>query len=201
MIDVSVKKTLGTFTLDARIHDGGFVCLSGKNGSGKSTLLRLIAGNLRPDEGFVRINSVEVTSLPMEKRGVVLVTPDSYIPHLPVEKHLGWGASVKRITLSKDSVAATRVALGITFEGRMDKLSLGMRERVSLATAVLSHPSALLVDEAFSTLDDKEGLMSALRGLCSRQGVDVLFTAQDETDGNGADHHYLMQKGISTRLK
>jgi len=201
VIDVSVKKTLGTFTLNARLQDEGFVCLSGKNGSGKSTLLRLIAGKLRPDEGFVKVNSVEVTSHPMEKRGVVLVTPDSYIPHFPVEKHLRWGASARGIRLAKDSVSATRAALGITYEGRMDKLSLGMRERVSLATAVLSHPSILLVDEAFAALDDKESLMSALRGLCSKQGVDVLFTTQEETDGNGADHHYLLQKGTSTRLK
>src|SRR5437870_10009237 len=92
MIEANVEKTLGTFVLNAELNDGGFIRLTGRNGSGKSTLLNIIAATLAPDRGKIVVNSRDVTNLPIEKRRVVLVTPDSWIPHLEVARHIVWGA-------------------------------------------------------------------------------------------------------------
>jgi len=147
MIEAAVQKRLGQFSLDVTINEAGFTCLAGKNGSGKTTFLRILAGLTKPDAGHVKVNERDITGLPIEKRGVVLVTPDSSIPSLEVEEHLLWGAKLKRVVVSNERLAAVKEELGIDFHGQVGKLSLGMRERVVLATALLSAPAGLLVDE------------------------------------------------------
>jgi molybdate/tungstate transport system ATP-binding protein len=199
MIEAAVKKRLGQFSLDAAIADGGFTCLAGRNGSGKTTLLRIVAGLTEPDSGHVVVGGRDVARLPVERRGVVLVTPGSSIPALRVDAHLLWGARLKKASVTEERLAAVKHALGVGFGGRVGELSLGMRERVSLATALLSSPSAILVDEAFSNLHDREGFVSSYRGLAAEAGIDVVFSTQDESDGRLAEHLYLMDEGRAAR--
>src|SRR2546429_6422764 len=138
------------------MSEGGFVCLAGKNGSGKTTFVKVVAGLTKLDGGHVKINGREIRRLPMERRGIVLVTPESSIPGMEVDAHIRWGARLKRAEISEEKVAAVKKELGIDFQGRVGKLSLGMRERVSLATALLAGRAGILVDEAFSNLHDRE---------------------------------------------
>jgi molybdate/tungstate transport system ATP-binding protein len=195
MIEASVRSKLGGFTLSAELHDGGFICLSGRNGSGKSCFFRAIAGYLRVDEGYVRVAGREIGRLPVERRGVVLVTPDSSIPHLEVDDHLRWGARLRKIPIEAGRVSKVKAELGIDFGGRVRTLSMGMKERVALATALLSSPSAILVDEAFSNLHEREGFIAAYRKLAAEAGIDVVFSTQDESEGRLSDHLYLMSEG------
>lgn len=199
VIEAAVKKRLGRFALDVAFADGGFVCLSGQNGSGKTTFLRIVAGLETPDSGQVIINGRDVTRLPVEKRGVVLVTPESAIPSMDVDAHLRWGAKLKRATASEDRVRKVKEELRIDFQGRVGKLSLGMRERVSLGTALLSMPAAVLVDEAFSNLHERKEFVSSYRKLAAEAGTDVVFSTQDEGDGELADHLYVMEDGKASR--
>ena len=200
MIEVKVVKKQGSFTVTGEIGDEGRICLSGLNGSGKSSLLNIIAGIQPLDSGYVRLNGVDVTLFPMEKRGVVLVTPDSGIPHVEVSRHLLWGASVRKKTVEHSVVTRTREALGITYDGKVDELSLGMRERVSLATALLSGTKTILDDEAFANIDNREAFMRAYFAIAKEHGLDVLFTTQSESDSGLGDHHYAMKGGTSSRV-
>lgn len=201
MIEISAKKRLGEFSLSAEISDAGFMCLSGRNGSGKTSLFRAITGHLAMDEGFVRVGGTDVTRLPAERKGVVMVTPGSSIPHLEVDSHLRWGASLRGVRLDERRMTETKAALGIDFKGRARTLSLGMRERLSLATALLSSPKLILVDEAFSNLHDREGFIASYRRLTEEARVDVLFSTQTPEDGELADHLYTMTDGKTQRLK
>jgi molybdate/tungstate transport system ATP-binding protein len=200
MIDVKVVGRLGSFRVVGEIKDDGCICLSGLNGSGKSSLLNMIAGVHPHESGHVILGGSDVTRLPVERRGVVLVTPDSSIPHVEVDKHLVWGASVRKQSVEHSEISRTREALGITYNGRVDKLSLGMRERVSLATALLSGTKAILVDETFSNIDNKEPFMKAYFQMSKERGVDLIFTTQSESDARLADHHYSMKGGTSSRV-
>lgn len=195
MIDAKVKKDLGRFSLSAELHDDGFICLVGKNGSGKSTFLKTIAGQLTIDEGFVRLDEVDVTRLPVEKRGIVVVTPTSSIGHLDVDSHLRLGAKLRRLPLDDSRFASVKADLGIDFTGRARTLSLGMKERLSLATALLSSPKVILVDEAFSNLHERREFISTYRRLAREAGVDVVFSSQDESDASLADHSYAIADG------
>ena len=199
MIEASVQKRLGHFSLDVTMNEGGFICLAGKNGAGKTTFLRIVAGLTKPDNGHVKINGKEITGLPIEKRGVVLVVPGSSIPNMDVDAHLRWGAKLKRVEIAEERLATVKEQLGIGFQGRVGKLSLGMRERVSLATAILSSPAGILVDEAFSNLDDREGFISSYRKLAGEAGIDVVFSTQDDSDGRLAQHMLTLEDGRSTR--
>lgn len=203
MIDVQVEKTLGQFKVVATFADEKFICLTGRNGSGKSTLLQIIAGIVAPDSGYVKLNSRDITKKPIEERSVVFVAPDSYIPNLNVEKHLTWGARRRGVGVSDEYLAEVKQKLGINFSAmkKSDKLSLGMRARVSLATALISKPELILVDEAFSNLDNHNEFVIAYRELAARERIDVIFSTQQKQDDSLlADHHYDMQDGKISKL-
>ena len=199
MIEAAVQKRFGQFLLDAATSDGGFICVAGRNGSGKTTLLRIIAGLTKPDGGRVKINGRDVTGMPLERRGVVMVTPKSSIPNMGEDEHLRWGAKLKGVEIGEERLRAVKEALGIDFRGKVGKLSLGMRERVSLATALLSGPAGILVDEAFSNLHEREGFIAAYRKLADEAGIDVVFSTQDESDGRLAEHLYVIDNGRTSR--
>jgi len=199
MIEAAVQKGYGEFSLDAAISEGGFICLAGRNGSGKTTFLRIVAGLTKPDRGHVKVGGRDVTDLPLERRSVVMVTPGSSIPSMRVDEHLRWGAKLKGVEVGGERLEAVKAALGIDFRGKVGKLSLGMRERVSLATALLSGPAGILVDEGFSNLHEREGFITAYRRLAAEAGIDVVFSTQDESDGKLAEHLYVMDDGRATR--
>jgi molybdate/tungstate transport system ATP-binding protein len=199
VIQVKAKKKLGDFLLDAELEDEGFICLVGANGSGKSTLLNLIAGLLKLDEGYVKIDEKTVSNLAPEERQTVLVTPDSCIPNLNVDDHLVWGAKIKKIEVHSENLGTVKEKLGINFSGRVSKLSLGMRERTSLATALLSQPKVILVDETFSNIHNKQAFMESFKQLTTKSKMDVLFTTQHFEDRIHADHVYKMENGHATK--
>ena len=185
--------------LSAELEDCGFICLAGRNGSGKTSLLRAIAGLLQVDDGSIRIGGADVTRLPVEKRGVIMVTPNSFLPHLDVDSHITWGARLRRMEPGGEKVSKVKGELGIDFGGSVRSLSLGMRARVALATALLASPKVILVDEAFSNLHQRDDFMASYRKLVSDWGIDLIFSTQDDADGRLAEHLYVMSNGTTKR--
>jgi molybdate/tungstate transport system ATP-binding protein len=200
VIEAAVKKKLGSFKLDANVSDEHFICLTGKNGSGKTTLLNLIGGILTPDEGHITLNSKNITNLPIERRQVSIITPDSCIPHLDVDRHMVWGAKNKGLNIEDDYITEIKTGLGINFGGKVRKLSLGMRERVALATSLISKPELILVDETLSNIDNRRDFIDAFKNFTMKANIDVIFTTQSPEDSSEADHHYRLESGKSTRL-
>jgi molybdate/tungstate transport system ATP-binding protein len=200
MIELKVKKKLGSFLLDSELKDDNFICLVGKNGSGKSSLLNIIAGFYKPDEGYVRVNSKPITDLNVEKKQVVLVTPDSCLPNLIVDKHLLWGASLRKKRVDYGEVVQIKSSLGINYQGMVSKLSLGMKERVSLATALIASPRVILIDEAFGNIDNRTEFITAYREIARNSAIDVIFSTQHLEDSKSSDHLYQMEDGRSTKV-
>jgi molybdate/tungstate transport system ATP-binding protein len=159
--------------------------------------MRMIAGLQRVERGHVRIGGIDVTHLPPNKRGVVLVTPTSSISHLDVDSHIVWGARLNGRKVDRAYLLRTKSELGIDFDGTLGRLSLGMRARVVLATALISAPKAILVDEAFSNIHGREGFISSYGRLVKEISTDLIFTSQDEMDGALSDNLYLMENGTS----
>ena len=199
MIDALIRKKLGAFSLDAEISGEGFICLAGRNGAGKTTLMRAMAGLATLDDGYVKIDGSDVSSWPAERRGIVMVTPSSSIPHLEVDSHITWGARLGGRAPPNARVSEVKSRLGIDFNGRVGRLSLGMKERVVLATALLSPSRVILVDEAFSNLHERDAFIACYRELAKSAGKEVIFSSQVESDGSLADHLFVIEGGKTRR--
>jgi molybdate/tungstate transport system ATP-binding protein len=200
MIDALVRKKLGSFSLDATLTGSGFICLAGRNGAGKTTMMKAMAGLDSLGEGYVRVNGEDVSSFPAERRKIVMVTPSSAISHLDVDSHILWGSRLGGRKPARSRLEEVKSRLGIDYEGRVGRLSLGMKERVILATALLSSSRVILVDEAFSNLHEKEAFMGSYRELAKSAGSDVIFSSQIESDGRLADHLFVMENGCTKQV-
>jgi len=154
---------------------GEVVCLLGPSGSGKSTLLRLIAGIERPSAGRIVIDGVDVADplrfVEPEARRVGMVFQDfALFPHLTIEDNIAFGLRKSRPSDVRALVAAALDRFGLTRHARSypHQLSGGERQRVALARALAPGPRMLLMDEPFSSLDDR------LRDSVRQHTVDLL---------------------------
>ncbi len=177
----------------------GFVCLMGKNGSGKTTLINTLAGFYDVDGGSIVVDGVDVARLEAYRRGIVVVNHNSHLPNMEVEDHLVYGLKLKGLSVDRAGVELVKSSLGINYHGKVGKLSLGMKIRVALATALLSRPKAILADEVFSSLHDSVAVLESYKKLSREWGVDVLYTTQSVDEGRVADKLYLIEAG-TTRL-
>ncbi len=139
-----------TFTVGAgRVT--GFV---GPNGAGKSTTMRMMVGLTRPDRGEVRYDGVRYTDLrhPARLVGTVL-DPRCMHPGHTARNHLRAMAAMSEIPTSRVDEVLNDVGLESAASQRTGGFSLGMRQRLALAGALLGDPQVLLLDEPSNGLD------------------------------------------------
>lgn len=163
MIDVAVALKVGAFNLDVAFKNGqGVTALFGQSGSGKSLTLALIAGLMRPDKGYVRLNGKILVDaeqgvfIAMHRRRIGLVFQDSNLfPHLSVKQNLlfgRWFAPPREREIEFDAVIET-LGIGALLPRSPARLSGGERQRVAIGRALLSCPKLLLFDEPLAALD------------------------------------------------
>ena len=135
-----------------QVKPGEIVSLIGTSGCGKSTLLRIISGLESPSSGSVFLNSELITS-PHSEIDVIFQEP-RLMPWLTVWNNVKFG--LDRASQRNDALIATTLAkVGLTEASQAlpRQLSGGMAQRVSIARALVTQPSILLLDEPFSALD------------------------------------------------
>ena len=200
MLEAKVRKKFQNFTLDSEIKDGSrVIAIFGKNGSGKSTFLKIIAGFLEPDNGYVKVDGEDITQYPPWKRKMVLVTPESFLPNTRVKNHLLWGIKDKKKL--EEALEDERIKFLLSFNDHVYKqktkeLSLGMRQRLSLVTAILSDPRYILVDEAFSNINNKRDFIQEYFQLARERNINIVFVSQDLFDADFAERSYKMENGV-----
>lgn len=141
--------------VDLRIREGEFVSLIGPSGSGKSTILRMIAGLEEPSSGSVTVDDAHPRDLARRHRLGVAFQDHALLPWLTVRKNLELPFHVagRRVENSRLDDLMTLVGLRDFADARPSQLSGGMRQRVSIARALVLEPSVLLLDEPFGALD------------------------------------------------
>ena len=163
-----------------RIH--GFV---GQNGSGKTMLFRAVSGLIFPTSGTVEVFGRVIgkdVSFP-ERLGLVLESIGLY-PQYSGFQNLKLLASIqKKITDGEIREAISRVGLDPADKRPVRKYSLGMKQRIALAQAIMEHPRLLILDEPTNALDE-EGV-ELIRGLVREEqerGATVLVSSHNRED-------------------
>lgn len=149
----------------------------GPNGAGKSTLLKMIAGILRPTGGAIQFDGRPWTRNDLYEIGSLIETPPIY-ENLTARENL----KVRAILLGADSgrmeEVLSAVDLSHTGKKRSGQFSLGMKQRLGIAIALLNHPKLLILDEPMNGLDPI-GIRS-LRELIQRlkeEGITVIVSS------------------------
>lgn len=175
------KKVLNdvSFKIDA----GEILGFIGPNGAGKTTTIKLILGLQLIDSGEVIINGYDVKKdfvKAIEKVGAIVENPDAYL-YLTGRKNLELIASLyKDITKDRIKEIIKLVGLENRIDDKVSKYSLGMRQRLGIASALLAAPNLLILDEPTNGLDP-EGIKE-LRDLVKKlaqEGVAILISSHN----------------------
>lgn len=176
----------------------------GRNGSGKTVLIKTICGFIRPEKGKVVVEGKVVgrdVDFP-HNIGAIIEAP-GFLPSLSAYKNLSYLASLRNIIDDNEiRNAITLVGLNPDDKKHVGKYSLGMKQRLGLAQAIMEHPDILILDEPMNGLDN-DGV-SEIRDLLlqfKKEGKTIIIVSHNSEDINMlCDTVHKMDKGILTKV-
>lgn len=166
------------------IGEGACYALFGANGAGKTTLLRILATLIRPSSGrFEMMGHDGVREKEKVRECFFLISHGSHLyDDLTVMENIQFAVGLRGLSPAEREIKAAldRVGIGAFFRLKSRFLSAGMKKRLSIAKAILIRPKALLLDEAYASLDEKGvGMMNDLIREFNKGGAAVLITSHD----------------------
>lgn len=177
------QSVLEHITVDFEI--GKIHGIVGKNGSGKTVFLRILCGLMRPTEGSVTVAGKELgkdTDFAPDT-GIIIETP-SFLTYKSGYGNLKDLASIRH-QIGKEEIedAMTQVGLDAYSKKRVGKYSLGMRQRLGIAQAIMEHPKLLILDEPMNGLD-AQGLEDIRKLLLTlkEKGTTILLASHNTED-------------------
>ncbi len=209
MLDVHVRKRQGGFTVDAafRSREAGVTALFGRSGAGKTSIINMVAGLVRPDQGHIiaggrrLFDSKDSIDLAPEKRRIGYVFQDGRLfPHLSVRSNLTYGMRLAPRAERYVEFDQLVDLLGIAhlLDRRPGKLSGGEKQRVAIGRALLTSPSALLMDEPLASLDfaKRAEVLPFIARLAGEFSVPIVYVSHSlEEILNLADRIVVLDSG------
>ncbi|MCQ2418104.1 MAG: ATP-binding cassette domain-containing protein [Oscillospiraceae bacterium] len=191
--------------VDIQFNKGKIHGLIGRNGSGKTMLMKCICGFVRPTSGTVTVAGKQIgkdCDFP-ESVGIIIETP-GFIPYYSGYRNLKLLADLnKRIGKEEIQKAMKKVGLDPELKRHVRKYSLGMRQRLGLAQAIMENPDLLILDEPMNGLD-KDGVSDMRKYLLElkEQGKTILIASHSAEDIEVlCDTVCEMDKGVLTKLR
>ena len=185
--------------LDLELHPGEVMGVAGPNGSGKTTLLRLLATLLSPDRGSgsilgARLGTSEIFAV-RRRIGLVSHTP-AVIGELTLRENLEHATRLAGEDAARVDAALRVVGLDEAAQRRADTASFGMLRRTEVARLLISNPTLLLLDEAFSGLDhEAQELIDALLARTVEGDGAAVIVSHDSGHLAERAHHVLLLHG------
>ncbi len=196
------KKMKGNPVLDrvsVTFEAGHIYGVRGRNGSGKTMLLKAAAGLLRPDEGRVLVDHQELgKDMDFPERIGVMFDQAGFPGALNAYENLETLASIKKEIGKKElQEVIVRVGLEEDKKKKYRQYSLGMRQKLNLAAAIMEKPELLLLDEPTNGLDDDSviRLKKILMEEKERGTLILLVSHEMEELADIIDENYLMKEG------
>lgn len=184
--------------LSLEVRKGDFISIIGSNGAGKSTLLNIIAGNIPLDSGIISIDNKDVSKDPEFKRskyiGRVFQNPSIGVaPQMTILENLSLadnkgkiyglslGINKKKINKYKELLKEVDLGLEDKLFNKVELLSGGQRQALTLLMAVMSNPKVLLLDEHTAALDPKtsEKIMKITKKIVKERGITTLMVTHN----------------------
>lgn len=192
-------KALAVDRVDLTVRAGEFVGLIGHNGAGKTTLLRMLAGQLLPTEGQIRIGGVDVVADPGGARRKLGFVPEDLAlwDYLSAREFLEFVSDVRGAPPGAIEEVLDVVGLGEDADRLVREYSQGMRRKTLLAAAMVARPPAIVLDEALNGLDPPSSarVKTYLRTLCDAGCAVLLSTHVVETVERVSDRVVLLAAG------
>ncbi len=185
---------------------GELVALYGPSGSGKSTLLMLVAALLRPDSGMVLLEGREISALSEQQAAhyrlheLGLISQQAeLLPGARVIENaaLKLWLSDARGAQQRVRPLLERLGLGERLQHRCEQLSIGERQRLTIALALSTDPRLVLADEPTGSLDSRRSreVLELLRALCLERQVAMLLVTHDPRAAAFADRVLELRDG------
>jgi ribosome-dependent ATPase len=202
-----LTRRYGTFTavdhVTMSIERGEIFGFLGSNGCGKSTTMKMLTGLLPPSEGTASVfgSSVEAGSMEVRENIGYMTQAFSLYGELTVRENLTLDARLYHIPTDKAKARiddlVQRFGLGPHLDTAADELPLGLKQRLSLAVAVLHEPKLLILDEPTSGVDPvaRDSFWELLIDLSRNQGVTIFVSTHFMNEGMRCDRISLMNAG------
>lgn len=168
-----------------RIEPGKVFGVVGNNGCGKTVLMKCICGFIHPDKGRIYVNGERIgkdRDFP-KNTGIIIETP-GFIPNMSGYANLKLLASLNgKISRQRIKEVLKEVGLGKNMHKKVGKYSLGMRQRLGIAQAIMEDPDVMILDEPFNGLD--KNTVVEMREMLKRfkeQGKAILLASHNVVD-------------------
>ncbi len=173
------KKVQAVKSLDLKVSKGMVFGILGPNGSGKTTTLGMLLGVIKPTAGTFAWFENGQKDVNRKRIGAMLETPNFY-PYLNAERNLRIVAKIKEVDNAEERIAKVLKDVNL-YERRKSKFrtfSLGMKQRLAIASALLNDPEVLLLDEPTNGLDPQgiAEIRNLIQGI-SKQGKTILIAS------------------------
>ena len=193
MIDFALQKTLHTaegemqFNVNAHIEKGKFVSLYGVSGAGKTSVLRMLAGFMKPDGGYIKVDHAfwfygeEKFNVSTQHRSIGFVFQDyALFPNMNVEENIAFALRKHESRTIVDELLEL-TGLKNLAKRKIQTLSGGQQQRVALARAIAKKPLLLLLDEPLSALDSgmRAQLQETLLDVHKRFGLTTILVSHN----------------------
>ena len=203
-LSLTLRKTEILRDVSVNFARGNIHGLIGRNGSGKTMLMKCICGFVRPTSGTVTVAGKQIgkdCDFP-ESVGLIIETP-GFIPYYSGYKNLKLLADLNR-KIGREDIRRTMQQVGLDpdLKRHVGKYSLGMRQRLGLAQAIMESPDLLILDEPMNGLD-KEGVADMRKYLLDlkSQGKTILIASHSAVDiAVLCDTVCEMDKGVLTKI-
>lgn len=202
---LKIKKSEILKNINITFEKGKIHGLIGRNGSGKTMLMKCICGFVKPSEGeiYVAENQIGKDCDFPENVGIIIETP-GFIPYYSGYKNLKLLVDLnKKITGEQVKKAMEQVGLDPYLKRHVKKYSLGMRQRLGLAQAIMENPDLLILDEPMNGLD-KDGVADVRKYLLDLKvhGKTILLASHSTEDIEVlCDTVCEMDKGVLTKVR
>ncbi len=204
-VSLTLQKNSILHDISVHFERGKIHGLIGRNGSGKTMLMKCICGFIKPTSGEIFVDNKHIgkdRDFP-DNTGIIIETP-GFIPYYSGFKNLKLLADL-RGKISKEDIKTVmeRVGLDPDLKRRVGKYSLGMRQRLGLAQAIMENPDLLILDEPMNGLD-KDGVKDMRQYLLDlkAQGKTILIASHSAEDIDVlCDTVCEMDKGVLTRIR